>query len=636
MEKKVPFWRGLRIKYREKIRPNVVDYKWIILAGFGIFVVAVGYYGFWLALGNQGYSGTDLFFVTISLFLLQTTTKVLNPSFYLEFARFAALILGFITIFFIILTSFYDKLCLAGLKYRKRFHVIVCGMGYIGPIVARRLLNQGYIVLIIEKDENNPTLDAARDLGALVLPGDATQISTLEKAGIKNARYLFALTGDDSQNIKIYMESLRQLKKLPDAIFTWYTHIEDPGLFKLFASEEVAKFCPVGVMLPDEIYTGEMSQESHFFNIYWIAASCFLKRYPFISDSEKEALKQFMEEPKDNPEYPVTMPEPPDIHLLIIGIGTFGESLLLQAAFDWWIWYGRTGKRLKISVLDKDAEKLANIEKEYRSLTKYCEIQMLDNTIPPDGFLNEYFFKNYIHGQGITHIYICFASENLSLRTAVHFRQNIPDPKIPIIFRTLNAKNYNNLFENITKNPAIYENLHAYPLIECDCCLDRLFYHGIEERLAMNIHHQYCASERRKGRMRNENSSLVPWSELPEDLKESNRRQARSIPEYIERSECTLIPLCDWDTPLFRFRYDEIEILAEREHENFVKFMKSLGWVYAPGPKNREKKTNPTLIPSETLKKELPGEPEKDRDAVRSIPRLYAEIGWRVVRKDEI
>ncbi len=77
-------------------------------------------------------------------------------------------------------------------------------------------------------------------------------------------------------------------------------------------------------------------------------------------------------------------------------------------------------------------------------------------------------------------------------------------------------------------------------------------------------------------------------------------------------------------------------MLAEREHENFVKFMKSLGWVYAPGLKNREKKTNPTLIPWETLKKELPEEPEKDRDAIRSIPRLYAEIGWRVVRKDEI
>jgi hypothetical protein len=276
-------------------------------------------------------------------------------------------------------------------------------------------------------------------------------------------------------------------------------------------------------------------------------------------------------------------------------------------------------------------DKIDFIKKQYKSLANHCELRPLEITIPADGFLAEDFFLQNIAGQGITHIYICFASESLSLKTAVHFRQNITDSNIPIIFRTLNANDYNQFFKKVTQEAEKYKNLHAFPLIACDCCLDRMFYHGIEERIAMNIHHQYCAHETRKGKSSKDNPSLVPWSELHEDLKESNRRQAKDIPNYLEKYEYTIVPLCNWDVPLTWFSHSEVESLAQLEHEHYWNYMIKKGWKYGP-IKDPVLKTNPTLVPWDELKTE---EKDKDRHAIRSIPRLYAEIGWRVVKKDD-
>lgn len=92
----------------------------------------------------------------------------------------------------------------AGLQkasHLRRHHVIV-GLGSFGTRVAGMLRNAGHAVAVIELNEDNRYLSAARELGVPVIFGDATMRDTLEAAQLPRARAIAVLTEDDMTNIE--------------------------------------------------------------------------------------------------------------------------------------------------------------------------------------------------------------------------------------------------------------------------------------------------------------------------------------------------------------------------------------------------------------------------------------------------
>lgn len=92
----------------------------------------------------------------------------------------------------------------AGLQkasHLRRHHVIV-GLGSFGTRVAEMLRNAGHGVAVIERNEDNKYLSAARELGVPVIFGDATMRDTLEAAQLRRARAIAVLTEDDMTNIE--------------------------------------------------------------------------------------------------------------------------------------------------------------------------------------------------------------------------------------------------------------------------------------------------------------------------------------------------------------------------------------------------------------------------------------------------
>jgi voltage-gated potassium channel len=69
---------------------------------------------------------------------------------------------------------------------RLRNHVIVCGFGRIGMMLAQGLHAGGADFLILEQSE--PAVTLARSLGYLCLQADATDEAALRAAGIDHAR----------------------------------------------------------------------------------------------------------------------------------------------------------------------------------------------------------------------------------------------------------------------------------------------------------------------------------------------------------------------------------------------------------------------------------------------------------------
>src|SRR4030042_331221 len=89
-------------------------------------------------------------------------------------------------------------------------HYIICGIGWVGQHIINEIGETRRAHIIIDSDKNNieKSLKAMPD--EVFIEGDATDNDTLFKAGIERASGVFAVTGDDNQNLVICLTA-RQL-----------------------------------------------------------------------------------------------------------------------------------------------------------------------------------------------------------------------------------------------------------------------------------------------------------------------------------------------------------------------------------------------------------------------------------------
>lgn len=88
---------------------------------------------------------------------------------------------------------------------RLKDHVIVCGYGRIGVMLARDLAAGGVAFVILDRDEER--VAQARAHGHLCWPGDATDEEALRQVGIERARVLATVLPDDAANVFITLSA---------------------------------------------------------------------------------------------------------------------------------------------------------------------------------------------------------------------------------------------------------------------------------------------------------------------------------------------------------------------------------------------------------------------------------------------
>jgi voltage-gated potassium channel len=93
-----------------------------------------------------------------------------------------------------------------------RDHVIICGFGRIGQMLARDLAAGGVGLVVL--DRSGERLAAAQAGGMLVMEADATDEETLVRAGIARARALATVLPDDSANVFITLSARSLNEKL--------------------------------------------------------------------------------------------------------------------------------------------------------------------------------------------------------------------------------------------------------------------------------------------------------------------------------------------------------------------------------------------------------------------------------------
>jgi trk system potassium uptake protein len=81
--------------------------------------------------------------------------------------------------------------------------VVIAGGGSVGTAIAADLLDNGRLVQILEKDREHAEVLRGDLPGIEVLAMDACEVTSLQRAGLREAEVVVAATGDDEDNLVI-------------------------------------------------------------------------------------------------------------------------------------------------------------------------------------------------------------------------------------------------------------------------------------------------------------------------------------------------------------------------------------------------------------------------------------------------
>lgn len=234
-------WKVAIYDYLQEVRRSSERYRALILLTLGVVAIILGYVGFAAQSKYLGIerSSLDLLYRVADLFAFRGGDDVAPGNWQLEIARWLA---PGVTLF--ALYEFIKALLSEQVKsFRLQLvgnHVIVCGLGFLGPEIVANFRERGMRVVIIEKEADNPNLDACREMGAITVIGNATDPLMLKKVRVHRARYLFAVTGNDSHNSGIAVAAHRLADAGNARGLTCFVHIVDVGLCSLLKERQIA------------------------------------------------------------------------------------------------------------------------------------------------------------------------------------------------------------------------------------------------------------------------------------------------------------------------------------------------------------------------------------------------------------
>jgi len=150
----------------------------------------------------------------------------------------------------------------------------------------------------------------------------------------------------------------------------------------------------------------------------------------------------------------------------------------------------------------------------------------------------------------------------------------------------------------------------------------------MREALARAIHEDYVAQALTNQDSVASRQRLVPYEDLSEEGRESNRKQADDIGVKLEMIGAAIVPL-DLARDPFEFTSSELERLSQHEHARWMREKLKAGWRFGPtiDPVAR---THRCLVEYDTLPEE---EKKKDRQAVERIPALLWAAGLGIARR---
>ena len=678
-----------------QINPGLV----ILTAVLG--TIALGSWGFMIEFAREQNGGTllDALYWAIQLFTTQSGSAYLNPVPQLEIARYSAVAIIVLTGSYVYVRLFNEHVRQSGLRSRifilrltRRIlqieqaefftrtagwlkkhkigkillgdrqrllppidldayqgHIVVCGAGFLGSALACQFKEEGRKVVVLEKDEERSEVKICQENGVLVLHKDAQILEVLRSVRVRDAAMVFILTGNDSRNLDIASLCEKLAGERPAYLppLRCHIHIEEQNLSFALHQWEFA-----------------LAKHNHihfaFFNVYHVAGrSAAAYDPPGKTTSDKNTSAKPPTAPDDAPT------------LLIVGLGDFGKSLLVNIAKRWYTESYSAAGKITIAVVDNEAEsRVGLLSAHFPSLDKFCNIIPVTMEIHSPAFLQGDFLQG-IDLQKLTRAYVCLRDEGDAASVAITLynllcsqcKSSGSGCTTPLVIaRTTDDHGITEVIEDLRENAGW--NIAAFAVLT-HFCKERRYGNEVSELLAEATHKDYVNREKEKAAEREKkraaahekgktvtpeeekennnekNLSMAPWEDLPEGFKNQNRAQADSliwnlyaggkdgiVPRY------RVVPMKYWDEEPLEFDCNDPEICvmirehAIIEHERYVEMKKRQGYI-SGSVKDEKYKINSSLDKWEKLSQE---NKEKDIETIRELPKRLAGVYYKLER----
>jgi len=551
--------------------------RWYLLGAFWIVVLVLGIGGFRQQAREAGIdrSFLDTVYLTIQLITLDYGESS-DLNWRLEIARFIAPLVALGTIAQTISVVFRDEF----VRFRIRFlsgHTVVLGLGATGSRIATSMADAGRSVVGVDARSDAPGVSALRRRGSLVLVADPSDRDLVPSLRLGVARDVIVACCTDATNVAI-AHNLRSIPRssLRPAL-RCSVQLRDAELCELLRGGDLGDNAPVRI---------------DFFNLHERAARSLLTTFPPFTDDR----------------------EP---HLVILGLGQLGRSLVVAAAQTWAM--GGNPKPLRVSLVDRVATgRWEALRLQHPALPDACTATTLDLDLeaPRPGAVEQ--FESLL-GDTPTWVAVLFEDEATALSAALLARQTMGDASVPIIVRTPTASGIGELLGGA--DDAVFPAYQVFPFLDHACTPD-VVEGGVREQLAHAMHDDYLL----RGA---EGDYAKPWEHLTDDQRESSRRAADDTIAAFESIGCEIIPMRHWGAPALTLSDAKIEILAAREHNRWLDERRRDGWTFG-ATRDDVAKTNPLLVEWPQLD---PVAQERQRDATRDLPVMLARSGFEPVRR---
>jgi voltage-gated potassium channel Kch len=583
-------------KWPLRLRLFLADNQWILVG----IVWVVTYILCWIGIYKQFLASGEIrsiwdpFYRVFQLFFFDDSMVVSGVihSWELEIGRFLAPAVAMYTAFAALIALFNDQIQTIRLGLMRK-HIVVCGVGRKGLGLVRDYRNRGFKVVAIEIDEKNDNIGTCREMKALVIEGDATDSDVLRKAHVHMAAKVVAITGNDGTNVEIAVRTYHLVKGRDKTIHhtvKCFVQVVDSKLRVLFNRH------PIFTEISDPF-------EINIFNTYTNSSRLMFDRFPL----DRTGIK------KDDPW---------EAHLIIIGFGQMGESVLLQAAKTS---HFANEKKLHVRIIDRLADKKSkHFHSHYSQINSICTTEFISiEAEDPD--LIENILRWSKNENTWTSIVVAIDDDAQALSCALGFLMKLDNPEIPIIVRMSEEEGLALLLGSEATKSAWMASLKPFGMTG-DICNSRMLTDEKLDLYARKIHKINVTKRTREGKSIDD-SWLCSWEELKPDIKEANRQQADHLGIKLRAIGCSVSTDDHISGNFNGFSEDEIELMARMEHRRWVAECLLAGWT--PGPKDHDRRQSPYLVEWDKLDDTIK---VNDRDTVRNIPEILALAGKKIIR----
>jgi len=410
--------------------------QWPLLGALWLAGLCLGYVGFArhaAALGENT-SPLDLIYLTLQLISMNSGAVTHPISWELEVARLLIPIVAAYTAVKALASVFRQQIDLLRLNFY-RGHVVICGLSRKGFLLVESFRQLGESVVLIEHDEHNDWLEACRAMGAIVLLGDATDPTLLHKAGLKRARCVIAVCNDDGINAEVAVRARALSAGREKDPLCCFIHLVDPQLCDLLNGQE-------------NRFGKSDTLKLELFNVFDRGARLLIQEHPLHAQKGRAP------------------------HLLIVGLGHLGESLVVQAARDWHNQRPGDG-RLRFTIVDQEAgSRTEAFKARYPQLADACELAFYEMNVRSPEFQRGDFLSHSGNQPEIDLAYVCLDDDALGLHASLILAQLLRQRKTAIIVRMAEKGGLATLLNGEVDGEGYFENLSAFALLDRTCTPD--------------------------------------------------------------------------------------------------------------------------------------------------------------------